>query len=107
MPNVRRAAAKAVELAGTPPLDLRQMARQWLRGTLKSGRELEAPEKLISYRDAAAGAWSGAQTTAAQLAAPVHEQLGAGALRDRLDRIEVECWAEFVRRVRVLAGEVA
>jgi hypothetical protein len=48
-----------------------------------------------------------AQTAAANVAALVHEQVGLGPLFDRVDAVEVECWGEFMRRMRVLAGEIA
>jgi hypothetical protein len=47
----------------------------------------------------------GAQTSAAKVAALVHEQVGLGPLFDQVDAVEVECWAQFVARVRQLAGE--
>jgi hypothetical protein len=53
LPATRHAAAQAVGDEGTPPPDLRSMARQWLRGTLASGMELMPPEQPIAYRDGA------------------------------------------------------
>ena len=49
----------------------------------------------------------GAQTSAANVAALVHEQLGSGPLYDRIDAVETECWRGFLDRVRELAGELA
>jgi hypothetical protein len=105
MPTWRTAAARAVEDEGTPPPDLRRIARLWLRGQLDPGYERMPAEQPITYRDGAANTWLGAQNSAANAAAPVHEQIGLGPLYDRVDAVEVEAWGQFVARLRELAGE--
>jgi hypothetical protein len=83
LPGVRSAAKQAVEDEGTPPPDLRQMARLWLRGSLNPGYELMPAEQPITQRDGAANTWLAAQTAAAPVAALVYEGVGLGELFDR------------------------
>jgi hypothetical protein len=107
LPGVRAAAARAAAEADTPPPDVRSWCRAYLAGRLPmppadEPMRVEAP---LSHSDAAANTWLAAQVDAAQVAALVHERLGLGPLFDRVDAVEVECWAGFMGRVRKLAGE--
>jgi hypothetical protein len=90
---------------GTLPPDFRQMSRRWLRGQLDAGYERMPSEQPLTYRDGCANQWLAAQTSAANVAALVDEQIGLGPLYERVDAVEVEAWSSFVARVRELAGE--
>jgi hypothetical protein len=81
------------------------MSRRWLRGQLDAGYERMPSEQPLTYRDGCANQWLAAQTSAANVAALVDEQIGLGPLYERVDAVEVEAWSSFVARVRELAGE--